>query len=390
MHIEQAMEILKSGYCLWVGAGISLQLAGEAGGVPTWKKLVQELEQEVQVKNEYPESLDIADFDYPERLTIIFKQMGRYEFAVAIRKKILEQLAIAILKNAEDHLQTNDLPLEFKQVAILGNLANPIVNFNVETLSSCALAGVKNQDFCLKVFKIPDVDDDLGKELSDGPHATSHKRHVFHPHGAINAHGRCILTSNEYSSLVGTLAYQLSTHAAFHSNLVIVGMSLQDHYLRAQLSEFRQQIGKILWFMTKDEHAECERSLLKDAFINNITIVKFDHWKTFWSAIQTVLPNPNKERLVKTYQSLLSQSIGLLEWRAGQLVRLSSDITAIKADTVEVTEDKRAEMEYYVRRASVLISAKHRGESWSQALDKDKLDLKKQVINEYIKRLNSM
>ncbi len=66
------------------------------------------------------------------------------------------------------------------------------------------------------------------------------------------------------------LAYQLSIHAAFQSNLVIIGMSLQDKYLRRQLAKFRQQIRKILWFMTKDEYQSLNNKILKEIYINNI------------------------------------------------------------------------------------------------------------------------
>ena len=69
---------------------------------------------------------------------------------------------------------------------------------------------------------------------------------MYHPHGLSTVD--CIMTLEEYKTLNGTLALQLAAHAAFGNNLAIVGMSLQDEYLRKQISEFRNQINSIVWF----------------------------------------------------------------------------------------------------------------------------------------------
>ena len=69
---------------------------------------------------------------------------------------------------------------------------------------------------------------------------------MYHPHGLSTAD--CIMTEKDYENLDGTLAFELAVHTAFGNHLAIVGMSLQDEYLRKQIHKFRSQIDSITWF----------------------------------------------------------------------------------------------------------------------------------------------
>src|SRR5215469_13580338 len=62
-----------------------------------------------------------------------------------------------------------------------------------------------------------------------------YKRPIYHPHGLVT--GRCIMTSSDYQELNGGLALQLAVHASFGNNLIIAGLSLEDEYLRDQISK---------------------------------------------------------------------------------------------------------------------------------------------------------
>jgi hypothetical protein len=375
MNLVDAMNILKSGYCLWVGAGIPLQLSGKSDiRPPQWSQLVEELEK-ISGINSFDERIAC---EYPERLGVALNKMGRYPFAQFIRIVILEKLATAILNNAKQSLNTNpkDLPAEFIQIAVLGNLANPIVNFNVETLSSISLAGIPDVEHSLKIFKIPDVDDDFSQGDFDGIETISYKRQVLHPHGAINAYGRCVLGAAEYASLEGTLALKLATHAAFQSNLVIVGMSLNDHYLREQLAEFRQQINKIIWFMSESEHKALSPELKKFAYLKNINIVTFFEWPVFWDAVGKELPQPDRDQLISRYDRLLNLSLNTLGSRMGILVKLH-DLGGMR------------DLNFGVEYAEHLLSALHRGESCDSAIDGYQYTQWNDIITKYLCELKS-
>jgi hypothetical protein len=88
------------------------------------------------------------------------------------------------------------------------------------------------------------------------------------------------MTWEEYKALNGTLALQLAAHAAFGNNLAIVGMSLQDEYLRKQISEFRNQIHSILWFNSQFG------DLQTWAMRNGVEMVPVK-WSEFWEQWNT-------------------------------------------------------------------------------------------------------
>src|SRR5206468_1707422 len=98
----------------------------------------------------------------------------------------------------------------------------------------------------------PPVDELDGLPRSSGTGSLDGKRFrraVYHPHGALETSGVCVLAESEYKSMHGTLALELATHAAFASRLVIIGMSLEDGYLRSQLERFMPQLSGVVWFV---------------------------------------------------------------------------------------------------------------------------------------------
>jgi hypothetical protein len=97
------------------------------------------------------------------------------------------------------------------------------------------------------------------------------------------------MTQREYRSMSGTLALQLATHAAFGLDLAIVGMSLEDAYLRTQIESFREQIQTIIWFTTaplRDELSEWSHRA-------RIDVVRASSWPDFWNSVTSNLPSPD-------------------------------------------------------------------------------------------------
>jgi hypothetical protein len=101
---------------------------------------------------------------------------------------------------------------------------------------------------------------------------------VYHPHGLSTVD--CIITEEDYKNLDGTLALKLATHAAFGNQLAIVGMSLEDQYLRDQISEFRNQIDSIIWFNAQFGNLEVWARCNKVEMVQGKWSEFWEHWNT--------------------------------------------------------------------------------------------------------------
>ncbi|HEV3209878.1 MAG TPA: SIR2 family protein [Chthoniobacterales bacterium] len=258
MDFNRAKRKLADGYCLWVGAGVTKQLWQ---GALQWDELTKKLE-------------DLADLaadqsaPYPERLQLCSEKLGADEFRKWLRKIYYTELCEAMLRRAARSLGENRLvPPEAYGIAALGQLANPIVSFNIEPFSSTLLSRPAGPARIIPFIK-PQTPRIEFREL-----VKAFQRIVYHPHGLSTAD--CIITKEQYDTLNGTLALKLAGHAAFGNHLAIVGMSLQDDYLREQISEFRNQIGSILWFNNRFG------DLAIWAMCNKVDLVQVE-WSEFW------------------------------------------------------------------------------------------------------------
>jgi len=269
---------LDTGICLWLGAGVSTHLSRSIGGkLPQWGELTEALEREAGVVVD-PESKD----NFPERLQQCTRELGTTPVRRKIARAVYGELCVQIAKFAHDNVDNLAvLPAAVIQLAALGWRANPIVNFNIETFSSmlaarpagpCRILPYRSHE-AAKAGRY--VEQEAGSDFA---------RIVYHPHGAANYSGEAVMTSSEYAAHDGSLAYLLSVSAAFENHLWIVGMSLDDVYLRNQLAAHRNQIHRIRWFNTKaelDKHAEW-------ALTNDIKPVAVD-WPAFWHRIEDSL-----------------------------------------------------------------------------------------------------
>lgn len=295
MDSQSAISIMrKDGYCLWIGSGVSRYLS--KGKTPDWNQLVNVLEKEANcINNEF-------NMSNSERLEIVLKTIGRNRFQILLRKKLLSDLAIALIDSVKKIEDTNELiPEEVRQLSKLGMLANPIVNFNVETITSHIISATGGP-YSIKCFN-PPMPESINQKVDAGSISDSiYHRHVYHPHGAIDLYGICIITESEYKSLSGSLAYELAVHSAFMTTLVIVGMSLEDHYLRDQLTSFRNQINTIIWFRSSPPRKDIQ----KWALINSVDIVLMDTWNSFWNGLVNQFPSPNELSLTVSWSHLIS------------------------------------------------------------------------------------
>lgn len=285
MDLQVALKQLREeGYCLWVGAGVSMHLASASNTrVPDWNVLTAKLEEAAGLTPPAGSHLSL-----PERLEVALRKVGREAFQKELRRCTLDALALAVLDAADQrkhHTDSAIVPPQAGQIARLGYGANPIVNFNIEHLTSIALAAHRRgHGIQLKAFSPPLPDNVTGwratrsTNLEDG----SYRRHVLHPHGAIDMYGMCVITDGEYRGLNGTLGLQLAVHAAFRSHLFIVGMSLEDEYLRAQIAAFRPFIERVFWVRAGDVD---ERDLAW-AYRYDVDVLRVNTWPEFWSQIK--------------------------------------------------------------------------------------------------------
>lgn len=232
--VGQALWQLETGYCLWVGAGVTRQIAAGHAPVPLWDEVTFELESAAGIQSS-------DEKDFPKRLDKCLARLGDDTFRAFLRERYYTRLCEALLSQANQLIGAEDyIPTNVRAVAALGQLANPIVSFNIEPLSSLLLGRPAGPVRIL--FQQPS-----GQPMYTWREPGGHfQRLVYHPHGLATVN--TIMTAAQYDANSQTLAFRLAIHASFGNTLVIVGMSLDDEYLRDQIEHYRQSIGAIYWF----------------------------------------------------------------------------------------------------------------------------------------------
>lgn len=276
-------------HCLWIGAGVAKYLARSGDSdIPLWSEFTQQLE--TQAKLSPPPGLS-----YAQRLEACHRELGFKQFQREVRGRVHRSLCLAVSHLADlcvGHESAKDplafIPYPVQLMARLGCSASPLVSFNVESLTSVLVAGL-GKSFALRPY-VPPLPQYPNRWHSSGSHrAGEPARIIYHPHGLINMSGLCVLTAADYRSQEATLAFQLAIHAAFQSDLYIVGMSLEDAYLREHLAAFRSQIKRIYWFTDRD--VTKEESLTRWCWTTRLDVVRVcPDWSDFWEAIAMHAP----------------------------------------------------------------------------------------------------
>ena len=264
VSLTEAIWALETGYCLWVGAGLTRQVAANSHSVPLWGEITAELESKAGL----PPGSDSEDF--PHRLDKCFAALGEPVFRGLLRERYYTQLSVDLLSQASKSTDSKDpFPENLRAVAALGQLANPIVSFNIEPLSTILLARPASPVRLLFQSK-------AGNPLCTWREpGGKFQRLAYHPHGLATAD--TVMTASQYEANSQTLAFGLAVHASFGNSLAIVGMSLDDEYLRDHLQRYRASIGPIYWF---NSHFPPELSAWAEA--HGVTTVQVD-WGEFWA-----------------------------------------------------------------------------------------------------------
>jgi SIR2-like protein len=316
MNLGRAKAKLDDGYCIWVGAGVTKQL---------WQGALQwdELTKNIEVHAGLAEG---RSSQFPERLQRCADKLGPDVFRRHLCKIYYTDLCEAMLRRVTQSMNDEDgIPPEVRKVAALGQLANPIVSFNIEPFSSTLLARPAGPARIIPFIKAETPRIDFTE------FAKTFQRIVYHPHGLSTAD--CIMTSEDYKTLDSTLAFRLAAHAAFKNNLAIVGMSLQDGYLREQISEFRSQINSIVWFNSQFHNLETW------AMCNRVEMVQVE-WGDFWEH-WNITQIPEEGLMIAWYRVVLEAADELSGGTAYQIAQSCSDAwlrEVTLADSVRIGE----------------------------------------------------
>lgn len=298
---EKIEAIYHMGYCLWIGAGVTHHLSSLGIPSPGWGALVSRMEGEA--------GFSVSRGAFPDRLARCWRKLGLARFQALLRGAVHETLAEAGLAWAE--ARPAEVPRQAYELVTLGRGANVIVNFNVEIGTSRLIGGGIGK-YVIKAYESPLMTHVVGKDIFwAGAGGGAPRLSIFHPHGAVEAGGLCVLTAEDYRVMNGTLALQLATHVAFREKLVIVGMSLDDVYLRHQLTTFREQIGEILWIRSDSDHRDDEVDTWADDV--GVTTVSDRSWDEAWASIAAAINSPRRpsERL------MLDAWAQFLSWACG-------------------------------------------------------------------------
>lgn len=186
-------------------------------------------------------------------------------------------------------LWNQSVPSKFTALGQLGWNAAPVVNFNFTDIVSMLLkepsyGGVEIIGPHGK-FSSPKVHD------SEQAHSI-----VRHPHGLLRTSPEgegILLTKADYDRVAdGNLpSFHTAIVSASNRALAVVGMSLDDDYLRETIAKHRNLVGDIYWFVEGDSPHE------EWAAANAINVVRSEH-DVFWKGVADTLCCPPEDRVL--------------------------------------------------------------------------------------------
>ncbi len=315
----------EGGFTLWVGAGAAHALKRR---VPLWGQLVEELVDEAfweeSVEERIEEKLALSDRDIPGRLEAISSRIGHAKF----RRFLFEKLFVPFLD-----LSDVDIEVALAQAAV-GTRAATIVSFNVEPMSAlpfCMLSG----GMVVRTFARRDPFR-AGMRFPTEPGQVG--RPVYFPHGLLHA-GELVMTESEYAKHRGSLAVATAVHLAIGSDLVVLGMSLEDAYLRAAILDNREWLHRIYWLGPACPAPEWFRV----ADVTHVRIGFADLWSGLLQKILTRAPD---------LEQVFNESLPLgIPWAMQALAERSQVMReAVKKAWLKNAENASAEhRDFYVR-----------------------------------------
>ena len=197
----------------------------------------------------------------PLRLEQLAESIGHWTLRRRLRELVLDPVTPSVM----------DVDVLTSQ-ALVGARASTLVSFNIEELSALpfqAFAGGKRG--VLRTFR-ERKDVGFTPEVAGGPVG----RPIYFPHGTLTM-GNLVMTQSEYDKFHASAAMETAVHLCMGGDLVILGMSLSDEYLRKALLRHRRWIRDIYWF---DEHCRYREW----AHVADVTLVTVPH-SIIWNGL---------------------------------------------------------------------------------------------------------
>jgi hypothetical protein len=140
--------------------------------------------------------------------------------------------------------------------AAIAARASAIVSFNIEFLSSVAFMMCKGSGFFVPRNYFEPLPYVFYRATST-PGASNMA--VYFPHGLLDLTGQCVITESEYALHSVSLAVGTAVNLCVGGDLLILGMSLNDAYLRDALLRQRRWIREVNWIAPEHSHREWAR-----------------------------------------------------------------------------------------------------------------------------------
>ena len=272
------------GCCIWLGAGASIALT--RGATPSWPALVTT----VAAEHGKPEP-DNADL--PEGLEQLSQAIGHTTFRAELRKHLVDPILSAPI----------DLNVAANQ-AVIGARAGSLVSFNVEAISATPFALLTHGQTIWRTFR---ERTDFAANIFPKPKSGAISKPIYFPHGLL-PFSNVVMTKSEYARHLGSLAVTTAVHLAIGADLVILGMSLADRYLREAILQNRRWLRDVYWLGASFAFQEWAR-------VAHVTCVRVDH-ADLW-------PGLAKAILAADHDGGIAQ---LLDHRRPQLGQIFTDL----------------------------------------------------------------
>ena len=203
-------------------------------------------------------------------------------------------------------------------MAIIGSRASAFVSFNLEELTAVPFVATRaSGTYCVRVFAQQlEYEHRVEGMRESGPVTIP----VYFPHGLLS-HGRVVLTRSEYDELQAGVAMMTAINVALGSDLVILGMSLDDAYLRAEILKHRRWFQKVFWFNDHFAHTEWAR-------VAHVTMVESGHDRIWKGLSDAFVMNDSSKKLPIFRDKMVEQLPTVMKEAATSMARFEKDYGA--------------------------------------------------------------
>lgn len=305
-HAAQLLATSRGGFTIWLGAGVSQAIT--RGKTPGWGELVRSL---VPPGN----SAIAVGADLPGQLEAISELIGHQRFRRALRERLMVPLS------------PENIDIDVcAHMAVIGSRASAFVSFNLEELTAIPFVTTRGTGtYCTRVFAQQlEYEHRLSGPKEPGPFTIP----VYFPHGLLSQ-GRVTLTRSEYDQLQAGVAMMTAINVALGGTLVILGMSLDDDYLRSEISRHRPWFQDIFWFNKEFHHTEWAR-------VAHVTTVEVAHQILWPGLADAFVSNDTSGRLSALRQGLNDQLRATMSKTAEALANIELTFSAMEA---QVSDD---------------------------------------------------